>query len=191
MVRKRSKQVIFNVESGNIIDLLTIDTTLTLVDSFSVLPALCLDGVIDIRIIEGSFSGNVFNEFIMGLLEEMDPYPARNSVIVMDNAAIHKTNNIHEHVQSQYVFLIPSYYLLTMFRNSGMRILYLLPYSPDFNPIEEAFSSLKRHIQHNDLLFRDALKSLDTATSALVAAAYQVMTPENAAGWYKDCGYLS
>jgi hypothetical protein len=61
------------------------------VPSFSVLPALSLnDGIIHCDIVEGSFCTDTFEHFVEGLLNHMQPYPASNSVIVMDNCRIHK-----------------------------------------------------------------------------------------------------
>lgn len=59
----------------------------------------------------------------------MNPFPGRNSVLVMDNASIHKSADLEAMVLAR-----------------GMRITYLPPYSPDFNPIEEAFSAVKAWI---------------------------------------------
>lgn len=56
----------------------------------------------------------------------MNKWPLPNSVLVVDNASIHKVAGIRELVEE-----------------SGMRLLYLPPYSPNFNPIELAFSTIK------------------------------------------------
>ncbi|KAF8594905.1 hypothetical protein BDV93DRAFT_458101, partial [Ceratobasidium sp. AG-I] len=61
-----------------------------------ILPALSLDGIIHVEIREGSFTAQTFYEFIEGLLAFMQPYPAANSVILMDNCQIHKHPEILE-----------------------------------------------------------------------------------------------
>ncbi|OSD01422.1 hypothetical protein PYCCODRAFT_1340333, partial [Trametes coccinea BRFM310] len=71
-----------------------------------------------------------FFAFIDGLLDQMQPYPAPNSVIVMDNARIHKAPEIVELIESR-----------------GMRVEFLPTYSPDFNPIEQAFSVIKAYVK--------------------------------------------
>ncbi|EJD33035.1 hypothetical protein AURDEDRAFT_18015, partial [Auricularia subglabra TFB-10046 SS5] len=48
----------------------------------------------DVR--EGSFDGDSFLEFLDGLLEVMNPYPAPHSVLVMDNCAIHHVDGVAE-----------------------------------------------------------------------------------------------
>jgi transposase len=63
---------------------------------YSVLPALSLDGVLAVTIVQGSVNGDIFEGFIEELLGYMEPFPAPNSVLVMDNASIHKSINIQE-----------------------------------------------------------------------------------------------
>jgi hypothetical protein len=64
---------------------------------FSVLPALSLnEGILDVDIVEGSFDTQLFKQFIERVLDQMEPYPAPNSVIVMDNCQIHKHPSIIE-----------------------------------------------------------------------------------------------
>ena len=54
----------------------------------SVLPAMSLDGILYVRIVKGSFNYDSFGEFIDGLLDQMNPFPGPNFVIVMDNCRI-------------------------------------------------------------------------------------------------------
>jgi hypothetical protein len=57
---------------------------------YSMLPALSFDGPLYITAQEGAYNSQDFASFINGLLDTMNPYPAKNSVIIMDNASIHK-----------------------------------------------------------------------------------------------------
>jgi hypothetical protein len=59
-----------------------------------VLPALSLDGYIYSDMVVGSFNGETFMNFLRGVLEVMNPYPAANSVLVMDNCAIHHVEGV-------------------------------------------------------------------------------------------------
>ncbi|KAF8238487.1 hypothetical protein L208DRAFT_1184010, partial [Tricholoma matsutake] len=53
---------------------------------FSMLPAISLnDGILACNIVKGSFFTETFGNFIDGLLDNMQQYPAPNSVVVMDN----------------------------------------------------------------------------------------------------------
>lgn len=54
----------------------------------------------------------------------MNPWPLDRSVLIMDNCAIHKSDALRAAVEVK-----------------GCRLVFLPPYSPDFNPIEESFSS--------------------------------------------------
>lgn len=62
---------------------------------------MAIDGVIHVKIVEGSFTTELFLEFIEGLLDQMQPFPQPKSVIVMDNARIHKDPEIRELVEAR------------------------------------------------------------------------------------------
>ena len=62
----------------------------------------------------------------------MNEWPLPNSVLVIDNASIHKVTGIREMVEER-----------------GAHLLYLPAYSPDFNPIELAFSTIKTWLRTN------------------------------------------
>lgn len=71
---------------------------------FSVLPALSYkDGIMHCKILEGSFCMETFQCFIGRLLDYMQPFPAPNSVIVMDNCCIHKHPDILNMIESRFV----------------------------------------------------------------------------------------
>ena len=70
---------------------------------YSILPALSLDGILAVDIVEGSFTGESFYAFIDGLLSLMNPYPGPNSVMVMDNCRIHKSDDVLELILERYV----------------------------------------------------------------------------------------
>jgi len=142
---------------------------------FSVLPALSLrDGILHCDIVEGSFCTETFLKFIDGLLDNMQPYPAPNSVIVMDNCKIHKHPEIQDHI-----------------RERGMRCECLPPYSPDFNPIELAFSAMKYHLRRNGDYMRMAMTEMsdDDIYITLLGSLFTI-TSEDAFGWYSHCGYI-
>jgi hypothetical protein len=73
-----------------------------------------------------------------------------------------------------------------------MHIVYLPPYSPDYNPIETAFSCTKAWIRRNNSLVRAAMEAEDPeeGTTMLRLAVTESCTPEKAAGWFRDCGYV-
>lgn len=69
---------------------------------YSVLPALTLDGIIFSSIVEGSFNGESFMDFLEGLLDNMNLYPQTHSVLVMDNCAIHHVEDVQAMCDEKY-----------------------------------------------------------------------------------------
>lgn len=68
---------------------------------YSLLPALTMDGIIYAKVVEGSFTADLFLEFVLGLLDRMDKSMPQGSVIVMDNARIHKDPSIREIIEAR------------------------------------------------------------------------------------------
>jgi transposase len=99
---------------------------------YQILPAYTQDGVILARVCQGSTDSTVFEEFIEQLLPLCGKWPEPKSVLVMDNASIHHTVRIEQ-----------------MCHNAGVKLVYLLPYSPNLNPIKEFFAELKAFIKRN------------------------------------------
>ncbi len=78
----------------------------------------------------------------------MNSWLLTNSVLVVDNATIHKVASIHEMVEEH-----------------GVHLLYLPPYSPDYNPIELAFSKIKTWLRVNrDHMNRELESGQDQGT---------------------------
>ncbi|KAF7337735.1 DDE family endonuclease [Mycena sanguinolenta] len=142
---------------------------------YSVLPAISLDGILWVDIVEGSFNSESFEQFIDGLLDRMNPFPGPNSVIVMDNCKIHKGENIRQMIEAR-----------------GMRCLYLPPYSPDYNPMEPGFSKMKAHMRREGHRFRSATESSDEKAAVLAELHKAVfsITPQDAQGWFRHSGYI-
>lgn len=73
-----------------------------------------------------------------------------------------------------------------------MKLVYLPPYSPDYNPIEEGFSALKAWLRSNCEFVRGELTGEQTCDplSMLWEAVFASLTSDSARGWFKDSGYL-
>ena len=99
---------------------------------YQILPAYAQDGVVFSRVFQGSTDAAVFEDFIEQLLKHCGRWPEPKSVVVMDNASFHHSERIKE-----------------LCANAGVKLVYLPPYSPDLNPIEEFFSELKAFIRRN------------------------------------------
>ena len=139
---------------------------------YSILPALSLDGILHLEVVENAVTGAAFRRFVEGLLPRMNKWPLPNSVLVVDNASIHKVAGIRELVEDH-----------------GMRLMFLPSYSPDLNPIELSFSSIKAWLHANhDQVNREMESENGMVYNALWQAVHSV-TPEKAQGWYKHCGY--
>lgn len=95
-----------------------------------ILPAYTQDGILHSRVYRGKTDSRLFEDFIEQLLHFCGRYPEPRSVLVMDNASWHKSQKIRQ-----------------MCQEAGVRVVFLSPYSPDFNPIEEYFGVLKRFIK--------------------------------------------
>jgi DDE superfamily endonuclease len=78
--------------------------------------------------------------------------------------------------------------MITNSLHRGMRYIFLPPYSPDLNPIELAFSSLKACFKRNRDMVEECWGDEQRAQELLIRLAFRV-TPEMAAGWYAKCGY--
>ena len=139
---------------------------------YSILPALSLNGVLHLEVVKNVVTGAIFRRFIEGLLPLMNRWPLPNSVLVVNNASIHKVAGIRELVEER-----------------GMLLMFLPSYSPDLNPIELAFSSIKAWLRANRNRVNQEMAGEDgTVYNVLWQAVYSV-TPEKAQGWYKHCGY--
>jgi transposase len=95
-----------------------------------ILPAYTQDGVLFLKVFQGSTDGAVFKDFVEQLLHHCRPYPEQNSVLIIDNALFYRGERVEQ-----------------MCREAGVKLLYLLPYLPDLNPIEEFFAELKAFIK--------------------------------------------
>jgi hypothetical protein len=79
---------------------------------------------------------------------------------------------------------------ITMYR--GIRIEYLSPYSPDYNPIELCFSGMKAWFRRNGDEARDAWEDRENPEQApdMLAEMTQAVSRRNAFGWYRKSGVL-
>ena len=154
------------------------------------LPALTLNGVIWFSSALGAFNGGMFLDFIDGLLPQMNRYPAPKSVLVMDNCSIHHIDAVAERCEQAFVFHFTFHNIY--FTNisciySGVKLVYLPPYSPDFNPIEEMFSAWKAYVRRNGAAYRRVMASRNYPMihQYLQTGVAMVATAENCRGWFR------
>ena len=112
--------------------------------------------------VEGSTTKEVFETYIEHFLT---PVLRPGQVVVMYNLGAHKGERVRELIESR-----------------GCELLYLPPYSPDLNPIEEAFSKVKGVLRRAGSWTRGAL--IEAMGRALDAVASR-----DARGFFEHCGY--
>ena len=124
--------------------------------------ALTPDGLQTPWMIEGAMDTETFEWYIT---QQLAPTLRPGQVVVLDNLSAHKAESIREAIAAR-----------------GCSLLFLPPYSPDFTPIEQAFSKLKA-----------ILRGLGARThEALVEAthlAVDAITPTDASAWFTHAGY--
>ena len=138
---------------------------------YSAIPVMSTQGIHDICLIEGSVNGKVFESFLRSnLLPILQPFNWVNplSVVIMDNASIHHIEGAKQLIEDQ----------------AGARLLFLPPYSPDLNPLEEVFSQIKSIMKKNDTLFR-----VCSAPRALLSMAFGMVNEENCKSYVIHSGY--
>ncbi len=112
--------------------------------------------------IEAATDGDIFLAYLDQVL---CPRLRRGDVVVMDNLAAHKVAGVRERVEA-----------------AGAEVLYLPPYSPDFNPIEPCWAQIKQ------VLRAAKARSLSTLESCL-DQALSAVTPQAVQACFRHCGY--
>ena len=136
----------------------------------SAVGAIASDGLTAVELKTGTVNADVFIDFARGtLIPTMQPFDGTTpkSIAVLDNCSVHHTHAVAD-----------------VFEAAGILVMFLPPYSPDYNPIEEAFSYIKGYLKEHD----DILQTLDNPMP-IVQAAFESITPSQCNGWISDSGY--
>jgi transposase len=128
----------------------------------TLLSSMTLEGIGPSLAVEGATDREVFEAYVERLLA---PTLRRGQVVVMDNLTAHKGERVRELIEER-----------------GCELLYLPPYSPDLNPIEEAFSKVKRILRKAESRTREALIEA-------IGAAISAVKAKDARGFFEHCGY--
>jgi transposase len=112
--------------------------------------------------VEGATTKEVFESYIE---EVLAPMLHDGQVVVMNNLSSHKGERVKELIEGR-----------------GCELIYLPPYSPDFNPIEQAFSKIKN-------LLREARAGIYEALVEAIGEALSAITPGDSQGFFEHCGY--
>ena len=131
-------------------------------ENTTLLASITLSGMGETMTIEGSTNREVFEAYVEHALA---PTLHTGQVVIMDNLSAHKPARVRELIESR-----------------GCELIYLPAYSPDFNPIEEAFSKIKGMLREARARTKDALvRALGEALSAV--------SVQDARGYFEHAGY--
>jgi transposase len=131
--------------------------------NLTLIASLSLEGLSQRNmVVEGATDTRAFETYVEHFLcAELKA----EQVVIMDNLSAHKGERIR-----------------TLIESKGAHLLFLPAYSPDFNPIEGAFSKLKNFLRKRKARTRESLLEA-------IGLALDVITPQDAEGWFGHCGY--
>ncbi len=130
----------------------------------TLLASIAAEGVGPCLAVEGPTTRGVFEAYLERVLA---PTLRPGQVVVMDNLSAHKGGRVREIIEGR-----------------GCEVLYLPPYSPDLNPIEQAFSKVKGLMRRSEARTREAL-------IGAMGRALDAVTARDARGFFGHCGYRS
>jgi transposase len=128
----------------------------------TVIAGLRLDGLTAPAVFDGPIDQASFLAYVEQVLV---PTLRSGDVVVLDNLAVHKQPEVRAAIE-----------------RAGATIRFLPPYSPDFNPIEQAFAKLKTFL-------RAARPRTFDQVTQLVAIALDLFTPTECGNFVRHCGY--
>ena len=126
--------------------------------------ALRADGLTAPTVVDGAMTGELFEAYVR---QQLAPALRPGDVVVMDNLACHKRAGVRAAVEG-----------------AGCRLEYLPPYSPDLNPIEQAFAKLKA-------LLRTAGERTITGLWDFLGQSLDAFAPAECLNYFRHCGYTA
>ena len=123
---------------------------------------LRLHGLTAPLVLDGPMDGECFLAYVEQVLA---PSLSAGDVVVMDNLPAHRVSGIK-----------------TAIEGAGAKLLYLPPYSPDFNPIEQVFAKLKAHLR------KAAARTVDDLWAA-ITAILKTFSPADCQNYFVNSGY--
>ena len=130
--------------------------------NLTLIASMSLHGMGESMCIEGATDAKAFEVYIEHFLA---PSLCEGQVVVMDNLGAHRPKKIRDLIEAR-----------------GAELVFVPSYSPDLNPIEQAFSKIKNTLRKLRARTHEAL--LEAMEEAL-----SKVTPRDAAGWFNHCGY--
>ena len=130
--------------------------------TLTLIAALCIDGVTAPYVIDGAMDGATFVAYVEQVLA---PTLAKGDIVFMDNLRTHKVQGVREAIAAV-----------------GATVRYLPAYSPDLNPIEQAFAKLKAALR------KGATRTV-TALIKLIGKLIKAFAPDECANYFRHAGY--
>lgn len=130
---------------------------------YTVVATVSLTGVAAPWIFEGAMNGTVFATYTQ---YELAPSLQPDDIVIIDNLSAHKSAEAQACLEAR-----------------GVQVVYLPPYSSDFNPIELCWAKVKQALRSAKARTFDAL--LEALRTALLS-----VSPEDVTAWFKHCGYV-
>jgi transposase len=130
--------------------------------TLTMLSSIRLDGSTECIVVDGAMDKAMFTEYISQIL---CPSLRRNDIVIMDNLSAHKNPEVARHI-----------------KKCGAELLYLPPYSPDLNPVENMWSKVKQLLRGMETRTYEGLEKG-------IARALDLVCASDARGWFKHCGY--
>ena len=124
--------------------------------------ALRLTGMTAPMVLDGAMNGSTFLAYVEQVLV---PTLSRGDIVIMDNLPAHKVAGVRSAIE-----------------DAGAELRFLPPYSPDFNPIEMAFSKLKAFLK------KTAARTKDTLWNA-IGEGIDTFSPEECQNYFAAAGY--
>lgn len=123
---------------------------------------LRMSGMVAPMVLDGPINGDWFEAYVAQVLvPELRP----GDIVIMDNLSSHKRPAIRERIEA-----------------AGATLRFLPPYSPDFNPIEKAFSRIKA-------MLRKAGERTVSGLWGLIGRLVDIFRPAECANYFSSCGY--
>lgn len=130
--------------------------------NLTLIASLSLEGMGEAMLLDGSADAAAFEIYIEQILA---PSLRPRQIVILDNLSIHLGTRVKQAIEAR-----------------GCQVLFLPSYSPDFSPIEGAFSKLKALLRRVSARTREALQD------AIIEALPHI-TSQDALGWFLQCGY--
>jgi transposase len=128
----------------------------------TLIASLSAEGIGAAMSVEGATDGSAFHTYVKHFLV---PTLKTGQIVVLDNLQVHKSLKVRELIEG-----------------AGASVLFLPSYSPDFSPIEGAFSKVKN-------LVRKAQARTQEALIEAIGDALDAVSRRDALGFFEHCGY--